>query len=82
MISRCVISTVRSRRITARWSAYRPVSSVFADDLSSKTRMEATARTLNADWAGDGGTILAAMQAHHWCEMLIGLVGFGAFSKR
>lgn len=60
--------------ISARCSAYEPVSSVFAEGLSSRTRRGTTAWTLNADWAGDGGTILAAMQARHWCEMVIGLV--------
>jgi hypothetical protein len=32
-------------------------------------------RGLGSPGAGDGGTILAATQARHWCEIVIGLGG-------
>ena len=46
-------------------------------DLSSRTGMEGHStdaeRGLGLPGAGDGGTILAATQARHWCEIVIGL---------
>jgi hypothetical protein len=36
-------------------------------------------RGLGLPGAGDGGTILAATQARHWCEIVIGLGGGRSF---
>jgi hypothetical protein len=36
-------------------------------------------RGLGSARAGDGGTILAATQARHWCEIVIGLGGGQSF---
>ena len=67
-IRRCVIGTVVFERVSctgvvcSRWAAF------WREDLSERVRVKSATGTLNSDWTsvdGNGGTILAAMQAHH-----------------